>query len=97
MTPLPAVLLFLALLIAANAQAQNYPPPCLQNQFGSCGSVYDSDGNYRGELSGNRFDPNSISNPYGRYGNPYSQDSINNPYGAGNPYIFRAPRQQRAE
>lgn len=43
-------------------------------------------GQYRGNLNGNRYDPNSISNPYGRYGNPYSLDSINNPYGAGNPY-----------
>ena len=48
--------------------------------------LYDSQGNYRGKLSTNRYDPDSVSNPYGRYGNPYSPDSINNPYGAGNPY-----------
>ena len=45
------------------------------------------DGTYRGNLNNNRFDPNSISNPYGRYGNPYSPDSVNNPYSPyGNPY-----------
>lgn len=48
--------------------------------------IYDSRGNYRGRLSSNQYDPDSISNPYGRYGSPYSPDSINNPYGAGNPY-----------
>jgi hypothetical protein len=48
--------------------------------------LYDSQGNYRGKLSTNRFDPDSVSNPYGRYGNPYSPDSVRNPYGAGNPY-----------
>jgi hypothetical protein len=48
--------------------------------------LYDSKGNYRGKLSNNPYDPDSISNPYGKYGNKYSPDSINNPYGAGNPY-----------
>ena len=42
--------------------------------------LFDSQGNYRGNLSSNPYDPNSTSNPYGRYGNPYSPDSINNPY-----------------
>jgi len=46
---------------------------------------------YRGQLGGNPYDPNSISNPYGRYGNPYSPDSIKNPYGAGNPYSPTSP------
>lgn len=48
--------------------------------------LYDSQGNYRGRLSANRYDPDSTSNPYGRYGSKYSSESINNPYGAGNPY-----------
>lgn len=38
-------------------------------------------GKYLGNLSSNPYDPNSTSNPYGRYGSEYSQDSINNPYG----------------
>lgn len=42
--------------------------------------VIDQNGNFRGNLNGNPFDPNSISNPYGRYGSPYSPESINNPY-----------------
>lgn len=37
-------------------------------------------GQYRGNLNNNQYDPNSVSNPYSRYGNPYSQESINNPY-----------------
>jgi hypothetical protein len=42
--------------------------------------IIDQQGNYRGNLNGNRYDPNSISNPYGRYGSEYSSESINNPY-----------------
>jgi hypothetical protein len=59
------------------------------------------DGTYLGRLSSNQYDPDSVSNPYGRYGNPYSADSINNPYGKygsrysnqspNNPYAQRAP------
>ena len=57
---------------------------------------------YLGNLSSNRYDPNSTSNPYGVYGNPYSPNSINNPYGqygspyspysANNPYATSPPR-----
>jgi len=39
-------------------------------------------GQYRGNVNNNQFDPNSVSNPYGRYGSQYSPDSINNPYRA---------------
>jgi len=53
--------------------------------------LYDSKGNYRGKLSSNPYDPDSVSNPYGRYGSPYSPDSINNPYGAGSPYDPDSP------
>ena len=48
--------------------------------------LYDGQGNYRGKLSANPYDPDSTSNPNGRYGNQYSPDSINNPYAAGNFY-----------
>ena len=37
-------------------------------------------GKYLGTLSNNRYDPDSVANPYGRYGSKYSPDSINNPY-----------------
>jgi hypothetical protein len=36
---------------------------------------------YLGNLNNNRFDPNSVSNPFGQYGSRFSPDSINNPYG----------------
>lgn len=75
------------LLMACSAQAQ---------------SLYDSEsGKYLGRLSANPYDPDSTSNPYGRYGSPYSADSVNNPYGeygsrysdksANNPYATQAP------
>ena len=38
--------------------------------------LYDEQGNYRNKLSANPYDPDSTSNPYGRYGSPFSPDSI---------------------
>ena len=45
--------------------------------------LYDEEGHYRGKLSSNPYDPESVSNPYGRYGSEHSADSINNSYGVG--------------
>lgn len=55
-------------------------PPVIdfRNDYNSP-KVYEN-GNYRGNLNGNQYDPNSISNHYGKYGSPYSPESINNPY-----------------
>ena len=44
-------------------------------------SLYAPDGTYLGELSANQFDPNSTSNPFGKYGSQFSPTSINNPNG----------------
>ncbi len=49
-------------------------------------NIYDESGVYRGKMFANPFDPDSIDNPFGRYGNPFSPDSIHNPFGAGNPF-----------
>ncbi len=59
------------------------------------------DGKYLGTLSADQYDPDSVSNPHGRYGSEYSSDSINNPYGqygsqhsndsANNPYATNPP------
>ena len=57
----------------------------------SAPKLYDSQGNYRGRLSNNPYDPDSISNPYGRYGSKFSSDSINNPYGAGSRFRSDSP------
>lgn len=53
--------------------------------------LYDSQGNFRGNLNSNKYDPNSVANPYGQYGSKYSSDSINNPYGAGSRYNQDSP------
>ena len=64
-----------------------YAPHSATNPYATeAPKIYDSQGNYRGQLSANPYAPDSTSNPYGRYGSPHSPDSINNPYGAGNPY-----------
>ena len=43
--------------------------------------IYAPDGQFLGNLNNNRYDPNSVANPYGQYGSRYSPNSINNPYG----------------
>ena len=44
-------------------------------------------GKYLGNLNSNPFDPNSVSNEFGRYGSEFSQDSINNEFGPyGSPF-----------
>ena len=49
--------------------------------------IYAPDGTYLGNLNQNQFDPNSISNEFGRYGSKFSPDSVNNQFGKyGNPY-----------
>lgn len=57
--------------------------------------------NYLGNLNGNKYDPNSLSNPYGA-GSKYKSNSPNNPYGqygspysnksSTNPYATNAPK-----
>lgn len=69
------IALLAALFFCVNALAG--PPILIDRQTGK----------YLGELSDNPYAPDSISNPYGRFGNPYSADSVNNPYGRfGSPY-----------
>ena len=54
--------------------------------------IYANDGTYLGNLNQNRYDPNSVSNPYGPHGSRYSPDSINNRYGEyGSPYSPQSP------
>ena len=73
-TKLATAALLGAMLLAAPASAES---PYLVSP----------DGKYLGNLNANSYDPNSVSNPYGRYGSQYSPDSINNPYGQyGSPY-----------
>lgn len=75
----------LAILISGIAQAD---PPHLRDR---------QTGKYLGNLSNNRYDTNSTSNPYGQYGSQYSADSINNPYGQyGSQYSNDSPNNPYA-
>lgn len=70
------------------------PPGAFSNPYGTDSNspaLYNSQGQYRGNLNSNQYDPNSVANPYGRYGSQYSPDSIKNPYGAGSPYSPDSP------
>ncbi len=75
---------------------------CSSITFAQVPAIVDpSTGKYLGNLSSNQYDPNSVSNPYGKYGSKYSPDSINNEYGTygseysnssvNNPYATNAP------
>jgi hypothetical protein len=82
---LAALAVIAAAGLSVSAQAQQSP------------RLYAPDGTYLGNLNTNRFDPNSVSNPYGQYGSPYSPNSINNPYGQyGNPYSPNSVRNPYA-
>jgi hypothetical protein len=76
MKTLVAVLLVLSLSTPALAQYR----------------LHARDGTYLGNVTNNPYDPNSINNPYGRYGSPYSPDSIHNEYGRyGSRYSSQSP------
>ncbi|NQY78999.1 MAG: hypothetical protein HRT47_01680 [Candidatus Caenarcaniphilales bacterium] len=57
--------------------------------------LYANDGTYLGNTSNNQYDPNSINNPYGKYGSSYSMNSIRNQYGQyGSRYSSTSPNNQ---
>lgn len=60
--------------------SERYSYPSISRYDPSPPKIY-SGGTYLGELSADRYAPDSVSNEYGRYGSRYSPDSINNPYG----------------
>jgi hypothetical protein len=71
-------------LIAAFALAN--PALAQYRGFGGGPKIIAPNGQYLRRLNANRFDPDSVANPYGRYGNPYG-DTITNPYSRwGSPY-----------
>lgn len=81
-----------------NEYGSPYSAKSLNNPYGAGNpyspktlGIYDSQGNFHGNINTNAFDPDSIHNPYGKYGSPYSTESIKNPYGAGNPYSMDSP------
>jgi hypothetical protein len=97
----------LAYGLAAGAMQQPvyqpvYQPPPTVNVASAFGhqapaNVQPQSGTYLGKLSANPYDPDSISNPYGRYGSPYSSTSINNPYSTyGSPYSPKSPNNPYA-
>ena len=69
----------------------------IQARIEDGGRIYGQDGTYLGRLNANRYDPESVANPYGRYGSPYSSTSINNPYSPyGSPYSNLSARNPYA-
>ncbi len=80
------LMIVLVLLFAAPCVAQ-YPLDTRSGSYVRYGERYStnpprlySGGTYLGELSANRYAPDSVSNPYSRYGSKHSPTSVNNPY-----------------
>jgi hypothetical protein len=71
-----------------DARVSPYSPSGALNPYTTGGGkIYAKDGTYLGRLNANRYDPESVANPYGPYGSPYSATSTNNRYSTyGSPY-----------
>jgi hypothetical protein len=67
-----SVVSILASAVAASAQTCPYDQRCIDNPYGA----------------GSPYNPDSVNNPYGRYGSPYSNDSANDPYATNAPKIY---------
>lgn len=77
-----SLVMFLLVLFAVPCFAQDglvAPYVRYSERYSNPPKLY-SGGTYLGELSANRYAPDSISNPYGRFGSRYSPTSVNNPY-----------------
>ena len=74
-------------------RVSRYSPDGATNPYTTGGGrIYAQDGTYLGRLNANRYDPESVANPYGQYGSRYSGTSINNPYSTyGSPYSALSP------
>lgn len=88
-------LLFALILVSSSAYADcytvnnqlrcSYNPSNLDVRSGDNSPIIiDKNGQYRGNLNNNPYDPNSVVNPYSQYGSKFSPDSINNPYSPNN-------------
>lgn len=64
------IIMPLLLMVMPTCTAQSLSP-----------QVRSVDGEYLGNLNKNKYDPNSVANPYGKYGSTYSPTSVNNSYG----------------
>lgn len=62
--------------------------------WGNGPAIYAPDGTYLGRLNNNQFDPESVSNQFGRYGSQFSPYSINNQMGRyGSMFSNQSPNQ----
>jgi hypothetical protein len=83
--------------LSANPYLPKAPPQpanTFNNPYGNSSNspqLFNSQGQFRGNLNSNQFDPNSVANPFGQYGSRFSPDSINNTFGAGNPFNQDSP------
>ena len=76
--------LIASLLLAGSAHAQNLNP---YGNDSNSPKLIAPNGQFLGNVNANRYDPNSIANPYGQYGSQYAPNGVNNQFGQyGSPY-----------
>lgn len=75
------IILSFALLLSTAASADQYIGNYSSNPYAP-----NSTGNRYG--AGSQYNPNSITNQYGRYGSPYGPNSANNPYATNAPKLY---------
>ena len=88
---------------SSDPRVSRYSPDGATNPYTTGGGrIVGADGQYLGKLNANKYDPESVANPYGQYGSKYSPTSVNNKYSqygspysstsSTNPYATQAPR-----
>jgi hypothetical protein len=85
-----------------NPRRNSYSSEVSSYSYSNPATVVSPGGTYLGNTSANKYDPDSINNPYGQYGSKYSTTSVNNPYGqygskysttsSNNPYAIETPK-----
>jgi hypothetical protein len=88
-------------LLGQHPYKNPYSSAISSHSFTNPAAVVSPDGEYLGSTTANKYDPNSINNPYGQHGSRYAPNSVNNPYGrygsryspesANNPYTTTSP------
>lgn len=86
----PAFLALAALLLFAGSS--------LSRDLGNySANPYDADSTSNRYGAGSQYNPNSINNPYGRYGSEYSPTSANNPYATDAPKLYDSDGNYRGK
>ena len=71
-----------------NPRRNTYSSDVSSYSYTNPATVVSPAGEYLGNTSSNKYDPDSINNPYGKFGSKYSNESSNNPYATNAPQLY---------